>query len=151
MFYCLILFNLNDTIQSRNGMYSTMPETVCVSNELAKLLSTLSHPDRVRIVSELRQGERDVNTLRDALGLAQARVSQQLALMRSSRLVKIRRQGRHVFYRLSQPVLADWLLDGLRFVEGEEGTAEKLQVALGEARVLWSIPTHETPRIAETA
>jgi len=128
-----------------------MPETVFVSHELAKLLSVLSHQDRVRIVSELRQGERDVNSLRDALGLTQARVSQQLALMRSYRLVKIRRQGRHVFYRLSQPPLAEWLLDGLRFVEGEEGVVEKLQTALGEARALWTVPANGNQRAVDVA
>jgi DNA-binding transcriptional ArsR family regulator len=131
-----------------------MSETVFVSHELAKLLSVLSHQDRVRIVSELRSGERDVNSLRDALGLTQARVSQQLALMRSYQLVRIRRQGRHVFYRLSQPLLAEWLLDGLRFVEGEEDVTAKLLAALGQARQTWMVPAngnHGAVQAAEAA
>lgn len=128
-----------------------MSETVFVSHELAKLLSVLSHQDRVRIVSELRHGERDVNSLRDALGLAQARVSQQLALMRSYQLVRIRRQGRHVFYRLSQPLLAEWLLDGLRFVEGEEDVTNKLLAALGQARQTWTIPANGNQAAVQAA
>ncbi|MCC6586281.1 MAG: helix-turn-helix transcriptional regulator [Bryobacterales bacterium] len=115
-----------------------MPQRIYISQELAKLLGVLSHPDRIRLVGELRQEERDVNTLRERLGLTQARVSQQLALLRAHRLVRIRRDGRHIFYRLSQPTLVDWLIDGLRFVEGEPTTTADLRIALMQARDLWT-------------
>jgi DNA-binding transcriptional ArsR family regulator len=126
-----------------------MPQRISVAQELAKLLNVLSHPDRVRIVGELRTGERDVNTLRKALGLTQARVSQQLALMRANRMVRIRRQGRHIFYSLSQPGLAEWLVEGLRFVEGEAELSAQLQAALGQARDLWSATWDENPTTEE--
>lgn len=126
-----------------------MPESIFVCHELAKLLGVLSHPDRIRIVGELRNGERDVNTLRDVLGVTQARVSQQLALMRSHRVVRIRRQGRHVYYRLSQPAIAEWLVEGLRFLEGESGADEQLQSALGEAKATWTA-SWEEPNSAQS-
>lgn len=137
-----------------------MPQRIYVSQELAKLLGVLSHPDRIRLVGELRQEERDVNTLRERLGLTQARVSQQLALLRAHRLVRVRRHGRHVFYRLSQPPLIDWLIDGLRFVEGEQTITAELRSALTQARDLWTagwepkeaaIAEPAPPYVAETA
>ena len=97
----------------------------------------LSHPQRIRIVEELGTGELDVNSLAELLGTSHSRVSQQLSILRSHRIVAERREGRHVFYRLTQPKLARWLVGGLDFLEGEldRGTARKGELA--EARSLW--------------
>jgi DNA-binding transcriptional ArsR family regulator len=65
-------------------------------------------------------------------------VSQHLALLRSHRLVRERREGRHVFYRLSRPQLAAWILDGLDFLELEFDLGEKMRSAVEEVRSLWS-------------
>ena len=47
-----------------------MPSRAIAARELAKLFAVFSHPDRLRIVEELRDGERDVNALQDALVVA---------------------------------------------------------------------------------
>lgn len=114
-----------------------MPSRAFVSKELAKLLGVLSHPHRIRIIEELRHKELDVNSLQTILGVAHSGVSQHLGLLRSHRLVAERREGRHVYYRLPQPDLARWLLDGLAFLEGNLEQAEEMREALEETRQLW--------------
>ncbi len=115
-----------------------MPHRAVVAKELADLLGALSHPGRVRIVEELRDGERDVNALQVALGISHSGVSQHLAVLRAHRLVAERREGRHVFYRLRQPELATWLADAMRFLEGETAAAEDLRRAIKKVRAAWT-------------
>lgn len=114
-----------------------MPVRLLVTKELSKFLGVLSHPHRIRIVEELRSEERDVNFLEKALGISHARVSQHLALMRSHRLVVERRQGRRVFYRLVQPELAGWLLEGLDFIERDINAVENIRNAVEEVKSQW--------------
>ena len=111
-----------------------------VAKELGNIFGVLSHPDRVRIVTELRSAEMDVNSLQTALGVSHSRVSQHLSLLRSQRMVLERREGRHVFYRLRQPALGRWLLDGLQFVERDVELAVELREAVAEVKGLWALP-----------
>lgn len=115
-----------------------MPNRAFVAKELAGIFGILSHPDRIRIVAELRNGEKDVNTLQAALGVSHSRVSQHLSGLRAHRLVVERRDGRHVYYHLAQPAMAHWLLDGLAFVEGELQMNEQIRQAVEQVRTLWS-------------
>ncbi len=88
-----------------------------MSKEVADLFKVLSHGDRVRLIEELRFGEKDVNSIARALALPATRVSQHLAALRSHRLVRDRHEGRQHFYRLTQPAMASWILDALQFLE----------------------------------
>ena len=115
-----------------------MPARDVAALELSKLMGVLSHPHRVRIVEELQDRELDVNTLAERLDASHSRVSQQLALLRSHRLVAERREGRHVYYRLTQPSLARWVMDGLEFLEDELVRSAARKNILEEARTLWS-------------
>ena len=118
-----------------------MPDRAFATKELAKLLGVLGHPERIRIVEELRGGELDVNSLQKLLGVAHSRVSQNLGILRSHRIVSERREGRHVFYRLLQPRLATWLRDGLSFLEREAELNDEIRSALGRAREQWTDAT----------
>lgn len=115
-----------------------MPHRVLVTKELAELLGVLSHPHRIRIVEELREGERDVNSLRVALGINHSGVSQHLMVLRASRLVSERREGRHVFYQLRQPDIAGWLMEATRFLERETVKGDELRKAIGKVRKDWA-------------
>lgn len=64
------------------------------------IFRALSNPLRVAVVRELASGPRDVGGLVDALGVAQPRVSEHLAILRAANLVLGERDGRHVRYRL---------------------------------------------------
>jgi DNA-binding transcriptional ArsR family regulator len=114
-----------------------MPVRATASRELADLFGALSSPHRVRILEELRQGEVDVNGLQIALGISHSAVSQHLAVLRAHRLVAERRDGRRVYYHLTQPAMADWILQGLDFIEADLSEHAAIREAVEEARRLW--------------
>ena len=109
-----------------------------MSKELADFLGVLSHPHRIRIIEELRDGEHDVNSLQEALGISHSGVSQHLMLLRANRLVSERREGRRVFYQLRQPEIAGWLLEATRFLEKGAVSAEELRKAINKTRKEWA-------------
>ena len=113
-------------------------ERFLVTKELADMLGVLSHPHRIRIIEELRDGERDVNSLQLALGINHSGVSQHLSVLRAHRLVAERRQGRHVFYHLPQPKLARWLLAGIDFLSGSADVADNVRQAIAQVRAQWA-------------
>ncbi len=115
-----------------------MPHRALVTKELAELLGVLSHPHRIRIIEELRDGEHDVNSLQAALGISHSGVSQHLMVLRANRLVSERREGRRVFYQLRQPGIAVWLLDATRFLENGTAEADALRKAIGKTRKEWA-------------
>jgi DNA-binding transcriptional ArsR family regulator len=108
-----------------------------VAKELAKLLGALAHPHRIRIVEELRAGELDVNSLQRALGISHSSVSQNLAVLRAQRVVKERKEGRHVFYSLAHPGLAAWLMESLQFLERGLDRSDEVRGALASVRGIW--------------
>jgi len=67
---------------------------------MAELFTMLGEPTRLRIVTELSGQERCVHELADTLGLSLSAVSHQLRLLKTTRVVKFRKAGKHVFYRL---------------------------------------------------
>ena len=115
-----------------------MPHRQVIAKELADIFKIIAHPDRIRIIEELGSDEKDVNTLVDTLDLPGPRVSQHLALMRANRIVQERREGRHHYYHLIQPDLANWIIDALSFVEGRISGVSKS--AIDKARDLWTSP-----------
>jgi DNA-binding transcriptional ArsR family regulator len=115
-----------------------MPHRALVTKELAELLGVLAHPHRIRIIEELRDGEHDVNSLQDALGIRHSGVSQHLMVLRANRLVSERRAGRQVFYQLRQPEIARWLLDATRFLDRGTNEANELRKAIGKTRKEWA-------------
>ena len=112
-----------------------MPSRTLIAKELADIFKMLANADRVRLIEELRRGELDVNTLARRLDLPGPRVSQHLSLLRAHRFVEERRDGRHHFYHLTQPEIADWIIDGLDFVEARVGVVPKSKI--NAARRLW--------------
>ena len=67
----------------------------------ADLMKALSSEKRLMILCQLAEAEKTVGRLSDDLGLRQAAVSQQLALLRKDGLVAARREGRSIHYRLA--------------------------------------------------
>jgi ubiquinone/menaquinone biosynthesis C-methylase UbiE/DNA-binding transcriptional ArsR family regulator len=63
-------------------------------------LKILSDPTRVRLLALLLSEELSVAELQEVLGMAQSRISSQLALLRQADLVSDRREGKKAFYSL---------------------------------------------------
>ena len=68
-----------------------------------QLLKALANPDRLLLLCQLLQGERNVSELEALLGIQQPTLSQQLAVLRREGLVDTRRDGKQIFYRISSP------------------------------------------------
>ena len=62
------------------------------------LLKTLSNETRLLILCLLSAGEMSVSQLEEKLKIPQASLSQQLARLRSEKLVDTRRDGRMIYY-----------------------------------------------------
>jgi len=69
-------------------------------SELAELFGAFSDPSRLRIISVLIDGEMNVNSIADAVGLSESATSHQLRILRQLRLVRKHKEGRMVFYML---------------------------------------------------
>lgn len=110
-----------------------------VAKELADLLKLLAHPDRLRLIEELRLGERDVTGIADALDLPCTRVSQHLASLRAHRLVEERREGRNHYYHLTEPAIAAWILEAVEFLNIPSPLEEGAHI--DRVRELWAADT----------
>jgi DNA-binding transcriptional ArsR family regulator len=75
--------------------------------QLASIFRVLGQPARLRIILALGEGEACVCHLESALKLRQAYLSQQLMALRDAGIVTGRREGRNIFYRLSNPQILD--------------------------------------------
>ena len=93
---------------------------------LADMAKALGNPHRIEIVEVLGQGERSVEAIAARIGQSVANTSQHLRLMRQAGLLASRREGKHIFYGLSDPAIAD-LLTALGRI-GERHRAEVGQV-----------------------
>jgi DNA-binding transcriptional ArsR family regulator len=84
---------------------------------LAETFRALADPGRVRLISALLEaGELCVCDLAAVTGLSQTACSHNLRLLRSSRLVRSRKQGRNVYYSLDDAHIRLLLDVGLQHV-----------------------------------
>ena len=67
---------------------------------LAELLKIFGDPTRIRILYAMLDTERCVNDIAGILQMSQSSVSHQLRILKTSKLVKSRREGKSIFYSL---------------------------------------------------
>jgi DNA-binding transcriptional ArsR family regulator len=84
---------------------------------VADVFKLLGDPTRVRLVDALSHGERCVCDLAELVGLSESAVSHQLRLLRTARLVRVRRTGRQAFYSLDDHHVVGLVHDTRRHVE----------------------------------
>lgn len=72
-----------------------------VFERAAELFGLLSTPVRLRIVSSLCEGEKNVTQLCGLISVAQPNISQHLTMLYRSGVVAKRRSGAQVFYRIA--------------------------------------------------
>ncbi len=97
-----------------------MNKTIPVDEELidlAEFLRTFGDPTRLRILFLLRRRELGVQAISDELSLQQTTVSHQLKLLRHLRLVRYRKEGRGVFYRLNDDHIEQILEIGMQHIQ----------------------------------
>lgn len=79
----------------------------------ANIFQALSHPTRIAIMEQLRDGEKSAGTLIESLSIEQANASQHLTILRIKQIVVSRKEGNQVFYRVRDPIIIE-LLDVMR-------------------------------------
>jgi ArsR family transcriptional regulator, lead/cadmium/zinc/bismuth-responsive transcriptional repressor len=77
--------------------------------KVAELFRLLGDPTRAKIIDALTAGELCVCDLASLTGAGESAMSHQLRLLRTSRLVKYRKQGRVVYYSLDDSHISDLL------------------------------------------
>ena len=94
--------------------------------QFAAVAKALAHAHRLDLLEHLAQGERSVEMLAQRTGLSVANASQHLQQMRRAAIVTSRRDGKFVYYRLTDDAVLD-LLAALRRL-AERNSAEVEQV-----------------------
>ncbi len=93
--------NLVDTSAIEPDENMDAKDMVSQAESASTFLKALSHEGRLMILCHLSSGEKSVTELEQLLSTRQAAVSQQLARLRLEGLVSCRREGKTVFYTLS--------------------------------------------------
>jgi ArsR family transcriptional regulator len=104
----------------------------------------IANTKRLEIIRLLRDEELTVSQMVDMLGLPQANLSQHLQVLREYQLVKTRRSGKEIYYRLAHPnlivsidLLREMLVDQH---EGEDKLIEELRLKMKDLVPVTSDP-----------
>lgn len=87
---------------------------------LAEFFKYFSDPTRIRILSLLSEGEKCVCDIASELDMNPSAISHQLNLLRKSRLVRTRRNGKSVYYELTDDHVRELLICGLSHISEKE-------------------------------
>jgi len=79
----------------------------------AEIFTAMAHPSRLEILEILQGGERCVCHIQAVLDQRQAYISQHLNILRQAGLVTNRKEGKRVYYQVSDPQIFQ-ILDALR-------------------------------------
>jgi len=86
------------------------------ASQVAELFSALGDTSRIRIIALLSDAEMNVGQLVECVGLSQSAVSHHLRHLRQMRLVRTRKDGRHVYYHLDDEHIKEIFRCGLEHV-----------------------------------
>lgn len=77
-------------------------EMAARAEEVAALLKVMAHPVRLMLACKLAEREFSVGELERLLDIHQPTLSQQLGILRATGVAEPRREGKQIFYRLTQ-------------------------------------------------
>lgn len=83
---------------------------------LSELFKNLCDSTRIKILYALSLGELCVCDIANIIGMSQSAVSHQLRILRTSRLVKYRKEGKSVYYSLNDQHVVNLFNQGLEHV-----------------------------------
>jgi len=86
---------------------------------VADTFRVLGDPTRVRIIDILGDAELCVQDLASRVGMSESAVSHQLRLLRTMRLVRVRREGRQAFYAVDDHHILELLHQARTHVQEE--------------------------------
>lgn len=97
------------------------PVDPATADRMASIFRVLADPTRVRILSALARSELCVGELAACLEMTVSAISHQLRLLRRMRLVRPRREGKHVYYALDDDHVEKLFHQAMEHVEEQVG------------------------------
>ena len=88
--------------------------------DLAELFKVFGDSTRIKILYSMFENELCVNDIARLLNLSQSSVSHQLRILKTSKLVKFRREGKSIFYSLDDEHVRSIISMGMEHVEEDE-------------------------------
>jgi ArsR family transcriptional regulator len=85
--------------------------------DLAELFKVFGDSTRIRILFVLFESEVCVCDIAQALNMTQSAISHQLKILKQSKLVKSRREGKSIFYSLADSHVGTIIYQGLEHIE----------------------------------
>lgn len=85
--------------------------------DLAELFKVFGDSTRIRILFALFEEERCVTDIAQTLAITQSAVSHQLKILKQSKLIKSRRDGKQIYYALADDHVRSIIDQGLEHVE----------------------------------
>ncbi|MGX7417574.1 ArsR/SmtB family transcription factor [Carnobacterium gallinarum] len=93
-----------------------LPEPEIV-NQLSNFIKVLADATRIKMIWILEENEMCVNDLAVALNMTQSAVSHQLKTLKDANVVKSKKEGKNVFYSLSDDHVKDIFLKTLEHIQ----------------------------------
>lgn len=78
-----------------------LPQMRATAETAVGVLRAMANQDRLLLLCQLSQGEKSVRELEDLLEIHQPSLSQQLGVLRKEGLVETRREGKRIYYSVS--------------------------------------------------
>lgn len=85
--------------------------------DLAELFKTFGDSTRIRILFALHEDEMSVNDIAGSLNMTQSAISHQLKILKQSKLIGNRREGKNVIYFLADNHVKTILDMGIEHIE----------------------------------
>jgi len=112
----------------------------------AEVLKALAHPIRLAIVQHLASGEKCVCEIVEHVGTTQSNISKHLGILKKAGIIRDRKEGLSVYYRLVMPCAVSFF----RCVQNilERQTSERSAVLQGASPEVRQTPSQRQWRIS---
>ena len=94
--------------------------------QFAAVAKAVAHPHRLALLEQLAQGERSVEVLADRIRVSTANASQHLQHMRRAGFVAARREGKFIYYSLTDDAVLNLLAAVRRIAEKQLAEVERV-------------------------
>lgn len=106
---------MGDTTKDTQMNLEEMPEEEMLY-DLADLFKIFADTTRIKILFALMNGPQCVNDIAQIINASQTAVSHQLRILKQAHLIKFQRDGKNVFYSLSDDHVYTMLSQGLTHI-----------------------------------
>ena len=100
------VFSLSDQVPTEEERY-----------DLAELFKVFGDSTRIKILYVLVESDMSVGDIAQALNMTQSSISHQLRVLKQSRLVRFRREGKNIVYSLADDHVHTIMSQGLEHLE----------------------------------